>query len=113
LAQRIQRKAERSGEKGGGMRNVRMRTTGAGPAGVMPAGAVILVSDELALRLVDEGWAQYVGKEKIDTEDAEESVENTEENTEKVIEEKPIKAPVVQRRSARKPRKASTQRTQS
>jgi hypothetical protein len=70
----------------------------------MPAGAVVLVSDELALRLVDEGWAVFVGKEKIDTEDAEESVENTE----KVIEEKPIKAPVVQRRSARKPRKAST-----
>jgi len=43
------------------MKRVRMRTLGAGPEGVTPAGMVIRVSDELAERLVAGGWAEIVG----------------------------------------------------
>jgi hypothetical protein len=45
------------------VRRVRMLTTGAGPEGVMPSGAVILVEDELAERLVAGGYAEEVAAE--------------------------------------------------
>ena len=37
-----------------------MITTGAGPEGVMPAGSVILVADELAERLAAGGYAELM-----------------------------------------------------
>jgi hypothetical protein len=73
------------------MKRVRMRTLGAGPEGVTPAGMVIRVSDELAERLVAGGWGEIV-------EDAAEPEPQPEPEPEP---EQPAKA-------KRKPRRRST-----
>jgi hypothetical protein len=88
------------------VRRVRMLTTGAGPEGVMPSGAVVLVADEMAERLVAGGYAEEV----ITTE----STESTEERPQSAEIETASMEPAAEQAVApaqRKPRRRKAKRT--
>jgi len=53
------------------MPHVKMRTTGAGPEGPLPAGATVGVSDESAAALLEGGYAEAVNTPEPEREAAE------------------------------------------
>lgn len=52
------------------MHRVRMLTSGAGPDGILPSGAVLVIADDLAKRLIEGEYAEDLGavpEPKIET----------------------------------------------